>query len=246
MELQANDKTVIASIIPKIRTFVAMSIAKNLEEIRRKIGNDKVTLVAVSKTYDAEKIQEAYAAGQREFGENKAREMQLKHAALPADIRWHMIGHIQTNKVKYIAPFVHLIHSLDSERLADEINKQAAKSARIINCLAQMYIAQEETKFGLDNAEWQALRENYLAGKWPNIRIIGLMGMASNTEDRGVVSKEFAMLGEMFRKESADSRWEGQFSTLSMGMSGDFPLAIQEGSNMVRVGSAIFGQRSYD
>jgi pyridoxal phosphate enzyme (YggS family) len=202
--------------------------------------NNKATLIAVSKTKPIEDIQALYDLGQRDFGENYVQELVDKYNALPKDIRWHFIGHLQTNKVKYIAPFVYLIHGVDSEKLLVEINKQAKKNDTIINCLLQVHIAEEETKFGFDEAELKTLLskiENNLI-ELNNVKIIGLMGMASFSGDKNKVRKEFEHL-----KKIADSY--AALSILSMGMSGDYHIAIEEGSNMVRIGSLLFGERNY-
>jgi len=203
-----------------------------------------VTLIAVSKTKPIEALQEAYDAGQRHFGENKVQEMAEKEAALPEDIQWHLIGHLQTNKVKYIAEFVHCIHSLDSLKLAQEINKQAKKHDRIINCLLQFHIAQEETKFGLDLQEATSMLAGEAFKSLENIRIIGVMGMASFVEDENQIRHEFQTLKAIFDtlKVQFFSN-QSVFKEVSMGMSGDYLQAIQEGSTMVRVGSSIFGIR---
>jgi hypothetical protein len=221
-----------------------MSIAENLISYKEKIGPD-VTLVAVSKTKPNEDILEAYEAGQRIFGENKAQEMTSKYETLPQDIEWHMIGHLQRNKVKYIAPYVSLIHSVDSLRLLKEINKEAKKNERVINCLLQVYIAKEESKFGLDDSEVIQILENEVS-ELTNIKIVGLMGMATNTENQDTIKKEFHSLNHFFNqiKQQYFSTDNG-FKVISMGMSGDYSLAISCGSNMVRIGSAIFGNRNY-
>jgi pyridoxal phosphate enzyme (YggS family) len=243
-----------------------MSVAENIKKIQSEIG-DAVTLVAVSKTKPAELILEAYNAGQRDFGENYIQELVSKYESLPKDIRWHMIGHVQSNKVKYIAPFVHLIHGVDSLKLLREINKQAEKNKRVIQCLLQVHIAQEETKFGFDadeiiefmkGEEWKTLK---------NVSIRGLMTMGSNTNDMQQVEKEFREVKELMEKLNVEMTSEKSLSntpgvlhqdplqpqtlnfklqTLSMGMSGDYALAIKCGSNMVRVGSLIFGERNYN
>lgn len=197
--------------------------------------SNKVTLVAVSKTKPVEDIQALYDMGQRDFGENYVQELVEKEAVLPKDIRWHFIGHLQSNKVKYIAPFVHLVHGVDSLKLLKEINKQAAKNNRVIDCLLQIHIAKEETKFGFDEQEFQQLT---LPGDLKNIRITGLMGMASFSDDKDLVREEFRNLKRLY---DTDAR----LSTLSMGMSGDYTIAIEEGSNMVRIGSLLFGERNY-
>ncbi len=203
-----------------------------------------VTLVAVTKTRPVDILQKAYDQGLRDFGENRVQEMIEKQPVLPSDIRWHLIGHLQTNKVKFIAPFVHLIHSVDSLRLLDEINRQALKNNRIIDCLLQIYITTEESKFGLDEAE---LKEILKAGTHPamaNVRICGLMGMASFSDDVALVRQEFAGLKQLFDKVKTEYFKDSPaFSILSMGMSGDYHLAIEEGSTMVRIGTALFGER---
>ncbi len=216
-----------------------MSIKSNLEHIRQKLPNE-VVLVAVSKTKPNADLQEAYDAGQRVFGENKVQEMVAKQEALPKDIEWHLLGHLQSNKVKYIVPFVALIHSVDSLKLLLEINKEAAKIDRVIHCLLEVRIAREETKFGLT---FQDVEELLSGAEYPmmkHIRIDGLMGMASNTDDEAIVSTEFSALNKFYQQIKQQGH---AFTTLSMGMSGDYPLAIAAGSNMVRVGSAIFGSR---
>ena len=200
--------------------------------------NDKATLVAVSKTKPVEELQTLYDLGQRDFGENYVQELVDKQIVLPKDIRWHFIGHLQRNKVKYIAPFVHLIHGVDSEDLLAEINKQAAKNNRIIDCLLQVYIATEETKFGFDEAELA----NVQADKYANVQIIGLMGMASFSKDLILVRNEFKQLKKLYTQLPA---MQIEPTILSMGMSGDYPMAIEEGSTMVRIGSLLFGERNY-
>ena len=218
-----------------------MSIAENLHHILSTIP-PKVTLVAVSKTKPEEDLQAAYNAGQRIFGENKIQEMTRKQASLPKDIEWHMIGHVQSNKVKYMAPYVSLIHGVDREKLLKEINKQAAKNDRVIDCLLQMHIAQEETKFGLDASELEQIIENTLTGAYPNVRLVGLMGMATFTSDQNQIRTEFGHLKQHFDKTASQL---DHCTVLSMGMSGDYPIAIEEGSTMIRVGSKIFGERNY-
>lgn len=210
-------------------------------EIKKELGT--TTLVAVSKTKPNEDIQELYDLGQRDFGENYVQELVDKEAALPKDIRWHFIGHLQSNKVKYIAPFVHLIHGVDSFKLLQEINKQAAKHNRIIDCLLQVHIAQEETKFGMDQTEL----EEALAGTaaLPNVRVCGLMGMASFSDDLEKVRAEFRLLKALFDKCSEWPVVGVEWAILSMGMSGDYTIAMEEGSTMVRIGSLLFGARSY-
>ena len=218
-----------------------MSIAENLNHLRKELPAD-VTLVAVSKTKPEEDLLEAYAAGQRVFGENKIQEMTAKYEALPKDILWHMIGHVQSNKVKYMAPYVNLIHGVDREKLLMEINKQAAKHNRVIDCLLQIHIAQEETKFGLDEGELFHILQNNPENTYPNVRLVGLMGMATFTQNQDQIKSEFNTLKALY--DSA-KEWTSTFTTLSMGMSGDYPLAIASGSNMIRVGSKIFGERNY-
>jgi len=216
-----------------------MSIAQNLIALTKSLPKN-VTLVAVSKTKPVEDLMDAYRAGHRIFGENKVQEMVQKWEQMPQDINWHMIGHLQRNKVKYIAPFVALIHGIDSERLLQEIDKQAAKHQRIIPCLLQIHIAQESTKFGLSETELDALIAK--AVNYPNVQLRGLMGMASFTEDTAQIEKEFAVLKNIF--DRVQSQLTG-FDILSMGMSGDYTLAIEQGSTMIRVGSKIFGARNY-
>ena len=205
-----------------------------------------VTLIAVSKYHPVEAIRAAYDAGHREFGESKAQDLVIKYQELPKDIRWHFIGHLQTNKVKYIAPYVSLIHGVDSYKLLLEINRQGQRVGRTIPCLLQLHVAQEETKFGFSLDECQQLLDE---GEWrtlPYVSIRGLMGMASNTDDMVQVRQEFATLGKFFsqvREKYFSDRPE--FRELSMGMSDDYPIAIEEGSTLVRVGSRIFGQRGY-
>lgn len=216
-------------------------ISKNLVEVKKNIPSN-VTLIAVSKTKPPHLIEEAYLAGQRHFGENKVQELALKYEQLPKDIKWHLIGHLQTNKVKYIAPFVYLIHSVDSEKLLLEIDKQAQKNKRIIDVLLQFHIAQEESKFGLSMDECKGLLKNF--SSLLNTRIIGVMGMASFVENEDQIRNEFITLRNIFNNLKSEYFYDAPyFSTLSMGMSGDYSLAIEEGSTMVRVGSAIFGTR---
>lgn len=199
----------------------------------------RATLVAVSKTKSNEDILELYNLGQRDFGENYVQELVDKEAALPKDIRWHFIGHLQSNKVKYIAPFVHLIHGVDSESLLAEINKQALKNNRVIDCLLQVHIAKEETKFGFDETELASVQP----AKYASVQIRGLMGMASFSDDQHLVRREFKSLKTQFDMLSSAGH---QLSILSMGMSGDYKIAIEEGSNMVRIGSLLFGERNYN
>ena len=219
-----------------------MSIQQNLLNIKGRLPKN-VTLVAVSKTKPISALEEAYSAGQRIFGENKALEMADKYEHLPKDIEWHFIGHLQSNKVKYIAPFVSLIHAVDSLKILKEINKQALKNERIIDCLLQFHIAQEETKFGFNLDEALALLDSEGFKKLKNVRITGIMGMATNTENQEQIHHEFAALKGYFEKIKADYLKEGYFKEISMGMSADYPIAIEEGSSLVRVGSSIFGLR---
>lgn len=220
-----------------------MSIAENLLSIKNTLP-EQVTLVAVSKTKPIPDLMEAYDAGQRIFGENKIQEMESKWEQMPKDIQWHMIGHVQTNKVKFMAPFVSLIHGVDSFKLLKEINKQALKNNRIIDCLLQMHIAEEETKFGLDDEELNFLLASSEFKEMKNIRITGLMGMATFTENKEQVKKEFMHLKSIFDKLQSQQTENCQMTTLSMGMSGDYKLAIECGSTMVRIGSSIFGGRN--
>jgi PLP dependent protein len=203
--------------------------------------NNKAILIAVSKTKPIEDIQTLYDLGQRDFGENYVQELVEKEAALPKDIRWHFIGHLQSNKVKYIAPFVHLIHGVDSFNLLQEINKQAIKNNRIINCLLQIHIAKEETKFGFTEDELASLAINQLH----NIKIMGLMGMASFSDDTALIRSEFGNLKKIFDSSTQLLSTNYKPLTLSMGMSGDYKIAIEQGSNMVRIGSLLFGERNY-
>ncbi len=213
------------------------------------LANTNTTLVAVSKTKPNEDLMELYQLGQRDFGENYVQELVDKAAALPKDIRWHFIGHLQSNKVKYIAPFVHLIHGVDSLKLLQEINKQALKNNRTIDCLLQMHIAEEETKFGLDESEIEAIQ--LVLPQLNNIRILGFMGMASFSEDMDKVKREFLHLKNQFdlfkiwSEQNLLNATNKGISILSMGMSGDYQLAIDCGSNMVRIGSLLFGPRNY-
>ena len=205
---------------------------------------DKAKLIAVTKTKPVEVLREAYDAGCRRFGENKVQEMADKQPQLPADVAWHLIGHLQTNKVKYIASFVALIHSVDSLKLLQEINKQAAKHNRIIDCLLQIYIADEETKFGLSPAEAEGLLHLPDLNELSNVRLVGLMGLATNTNDEAQIRREFRSLKQLYNKLAKIQRPMIQFCELSMGMSGDYRIAVDEGSTLVRVGSAIFGSRN--
>jgi PLP dependent protein len=222
-----------------------MIIKQNLEEILKTVVKG-CTLIAVSKTHPVEKVLEAYHEGQRVFGENKVQEMAAKYEALPKDIQWHLIGHLQSNKVKYIAPFVHLIHSIDSLKLLQEVDKQAKKVNRVIDCLLQIHVAQEETKFGFSESEVEALLRDPALSDLQGIRVVGIMGMASFTENMDQVRAEFKILKKLFDKLKSRPLPENVvMKELSMGMSGDYKIAMEEGSTMVRVGSAIFGQRNY-
>ena len=218
-----------------------MSIKDNLLKIKSSL-TEKVTLVAVSKTKPVSDLMEAYNAGQRVFGENKIQEMTGKWEEMPKDIQWHMIGHLQTNKVKYMAEYVSLIHGVDSLDLLQKINKQAAKHNRVIDCLLQIYIAEEESKFGLDENELEEILHFVQNDKneMQNIKVIGLMGMATFTDNLAQIKKEFQHLKSIFDKLNTE---HFQLNTLSMGMSGDYQLAIECGSTMVRIGSSIFGGR---
>ena len=215
-----------------------MGIKENLFAIKSQLP-EQVTLIAVSKTKPASDIMEAYEAGQRDFGENYVQELNDKHAQLPNDIRWHFIGHLQSNKVKYIAPFVYLIHGVDSFKLLKEINKEALKNNRVIKCLLQLHIATEETKFGLDPEEAESLLKNGELNQLKGIEIAGFMAMASNTENKEQIRKEFNRVKTLAQKFP-------ELKFLSYGMSSDFQLAIKEGSNHVRIGSSIFGERQYN
>lgn len=217
-----------------------MSIQENYHKIKAQIP-ENVELVAVSKFHPVEKIKEVYDCGQKVFGENKVQELLTKVNELPADIQWHLIGHLQTNKVKYIAPFIDTIQSVDSEKLLIEINKEAAKNNKKIKVLLQVKIAEEETKYGLEIYEAKEIFSNYLENQYPNIEILGLMGMATFTDNNNQVKSEFLVLKSLFDELSTFRKLE----TLSLGMSDDFALAIECGSTSVRIGSAIFGVRNY-
>lgn len=217
-----------------------MSIQSNLNTIKATLP-EHVTLVAVSKTKPVSDLMQAYEAGHRIFGENKIQEMTEKWEQMPKDIQWHMIGHVQSNKVKFMAPYVSLIHGVDSLKLLQEINKQALKNNRIIDCLLQIYIAEEESKFGLDENELSELLTSAEFKELKNIRILGLMGMATFTEDQNQIKKEFTHLKSIF--DSIQKLQIVDLKTISMGMSGDYQLAIECGSTMVRIGSSIFGGR---
>jgi pyridoxal phosphate enzyme (YggS family) len=221
-----------------------MSIAQNLTQIKSQIPS-RVTLVAVSKTKPVADLMKAYTAGQRIFGENKIQEMTEKWEQMPKDIEWHMIGHVQSNKVKFMAKYVSLIHGVDSLKLLQEINKQAKKHNRVIDCLLQIHIAEEETKFGLDEEELNHILTSDDFKSLENIRIVGLMGMATFTENQNQIEKEFNHLKAIFDNSKKLNTEHCQLNTLSMGMSGDYQLAISCGSTMVRIGSSIFGTRNY-
>jgi len=214
-----------------------MSISDNIKVIKSQL-TEAVTLITVSKTKPVEMLLEAYNAGQRDFGENYVQELVDKQVQLPKDIRWHFIGHLQTNKVKYIAPFVYLIHAVDSISLLKEIDKQAKKNNRVIQCLIQLFVAKEETKFGLDFNEATALFASHEFKELKNIKVIGFMAMASNTEDEEQISLEFKSVKNF-------SLLYPDYNVLSFGMSGDYKIAVKEGSTMIRVGSSIFGERNY-
>ena len=220
-----------------------MSIAQKLLNILASLPQN-VTLVAVSKTKPIPDLMQAYEAGQRIFGENKIQEMAEKWEAMPKDIQWHMIGHVQTNKVKYMAPFVSLIHGVESFKLLQEINKQALKNNRVIDCLLQIYIAKEDTKFGLDQAELDEILASNEFQLLKNIRVVGLMGMATFTDNNDQIKNEFTYLKSIFDKTKKLKIENCQIEIISMGMSGDYQLAIECGSTMVRIGSSIFGGRN--
>lgn len=215
-----------------------MRISENIKNFKKELG--EVTLVAISKTKPKEDILEAYEAGQRIFGENKIQELTEKWEQLPKDIEWHMVGHVQRNKVKYMAPFVGLIHAVDSLKLLKEINKEAEKNDRIINCLLQIKIAEEESKFGISKEKAEEILKSEAYAKMNNVKIKGFMGMATFTEDESQVKKEFLYLKTIF--DNLKSEFQ-ELKILSMGMSGDYKIAVNSGSNMVRIGSAIFGER---
>jgi pyridoxal phosphate enzyme (YggS family) len=220
-----------------------MSISNHLAQLNQEIGNS-ATLIAVSKTKPVAMLKEAYDAGQRHFGENYVQELVEKQPQLPADIQWHFIGHLQSNKVKYIAPFVHCIHAVDSIKLLAEINKQAAKHQRIIDCLLQLHVAQEDTKFGWSHDELITEIEKTDFSVYPNVRVIGLMGMASFTENEDQVRKEFQAIAAAFHVlKNGCMKNNSNFTQLSMGMSSDWKIGLEEGSTMLRIGSTIFGNR---
>lgn len=224
-----------------------MAIAEQISLINKQLNDSSARLIVVTKTRSIDELKETYAAGAIEFGENRVQEMVEKQAVLPGDILWHQIGHLQTNKVKYIAPFVHLIHSVDSLNLLKEINKQGAKNNRVIHCLLQIFIATEESKFGLDFKEAEALLADASFAEMKNIRIVGLMGMASFTADEDQIRREFKSLADFFQQlknnKTGVSTGLVEWTELSMGMSGDYLIAAELGATLVRVGSAIFGPR---
>lgn len=220
------------------------TIAQRLNDINATLPAG-VKLVAVSKFHPAETIREAYNAGHRCFGESRAQELQAKYQELPHDIEWHFIGHLQTNKVKYIVPFVSLIHSVDSTRLLDEIERQAERAERVVDCLLEVHVAQEDTKYGFSLDECYEFLKSEIYAKYPHIRFRGIMGMASNTDNDRQVEREFAQLKQLFDSLRGMVMDAGVFDTLSMGMSHDYLMAIEHGSNMVRIGTTIFGSREY-
>lgn len=224
-----------------------MAIAEQISLINKQLNDSAARLIVVTKTRSIEELKETYAAGAIEFGENRVQEMVEKQAVLPGDILWHQIGHLQTNKVKYIAPFVHLIHSVDSLNLLKEINKQGAKNNRVIHCLLQIFIATEESKFGLDFKEAEALLADASFAEMKHIRIVGLMGMASFTADEKQIRREFKSLADFFQQlknnKTGVSTGLVEWTELSMGMSGDYLIAAEIGATLVRVGSAIYGPR---
>jgi pyridoxal phosphate enzyme (YggS family) len=223
-----------------------MGIRNNIARINEKLTKTSCRLIAVTKTHPVELIREAYEAGFKTFGENKVQELLPKHEALPKDIEWHMIGHLQKNKVKQIAPFIHLIHSIDSEDLLKETNKEGKKNNRIINCLLQVHIAMEETKFGLSFNEVATILKDPKLEEMENIKIMGLMGMATNTPDKAQIRKEFKGLKTFFDEAAIQYKSNNiDLKEISMGMSSDYEIAIEEGSTLIRVGSAIFGNRNY-
>jgi pyridoxal phosphate enzyme, yggS family len=222
-----------------------MSIVDSLASVKATLPGG-VRLIAVSKTHSTERILEAYNAGQRAFGENKVQELVPKYEALPKDIEWHLIGHLQRNKVKLVVPFVSLIHSVDSEKLLSAIDQEAEKAGREVKCLIQVHIAEEETKFGFTPDEAFRFFVDKRPAAYKHVRIAGLMGMATLTDDTTRIRKEFSLLHDLFEKVRAEGNvTREEFSTLSMGMSSDYPIAVESGSTMVRVGSAIFGKRDY-
>ncbi|WP_075558339.1 YggS family pyridoxal phosphate-dependent enzyme [Parabacteroides timonensis] len=222
-----------------------MSISQNIVQLKASLPAN-VTLVAVSKFHPAAALEEAYNAGQRVFGESRAQELTAKQKVLPGDIEWHFIGPLQSNKVKDIAPFIHTIHSIDSLKLLQEVNKQALKNSRVIRVLLEIHVAQEETKHGLSPDECRELLQNEQLAELRNIQICGLMGMATYTDDTTLIEQEFHTLHELFSElKSIYFKGNDNFAVLSMGMSHDYPIAIRQGSTMIRVGTSIFGEREY-
>ena len=222
------------------------TVAQRLNEVKSTLPATGVQLVAVSKFHPAETIREAYDAGHRCFGERRAQELQQKYDQLPHDIEWHFIGHLQTNKVKYIIPYVAMIHSVDSPRILDEIERQAARVDRVVDCLLEVHVAQEDTKFGFSPRECSEFLASLTADSYPHVRFRGIMGMASNTDDDVQVRAEFAQLKQLFDAvRGGVMAGNDNFDTLSMGMSLDYRMAIEEGSTMVRIGTTIFGEREY-
>ncbi len=222
-----------------------MRVQANLKKLSEEFNLLNCSLVAVSKTKPVELISEAYETGHKDFGENKVQDLVSKYEVLPKDIRWHMIGHLQRNKVKYIAPFVHLIHGIDSERLLREVNKEAIKNNRTISCLLQVHIAEEQSKFGFDESEINELMKSGRINEYSHVMIQGMMGMATFTPNEEQIHREFGSLKMLFDKVKANNSQPNlEMITLSMGMSGDYKIAIAEGSNMVRIGTAIFGERN--
>ncbi|MBQ5539430.1 MAG: YggS family pyridoxal phosphate-dependent enzyme [Bacteroidales bacterium] len=221
-----------------------MDCVENYKNIKKTLP-ENVLLLAVSKTKPEEEIMKLYDFGCRDFGENKVQELSKKYEVLPKDIRWHQIGHLQTNKIKYIIPFVYMIHSIDSIKLAEEVNKQAAKHGRIVNCLLQIKVAEEETKFGFSINEVADLFKNNAFAALKNIKLCGLMAMATNTDDETEILKEFSAVKNLYNSLRVNYQVGEEFKEISMGMSGDYPLAVKEGSTIVRLGSTIFGERDY-
>lgn len=221
-----------------------MDCVENYKNIKKTLP-ENVLLLAVSKTKPEEEIMKLYDFGCRDFGENKVQELSKKYEVLPKDIRWHQIGHLQTNKIKYIIPFVYMIHSIDSIKLAEEVNKQAAKHGRVVNCLLQIKVAEEETKFGFSINEVAYLFKNNAFAALKNIKLCGLMAMATNTDDETEILKEFSAVKNLYNSLRVNYQVGEEFKEISMGMSGDYPLAVKEGSTIVRLGSTIFGERDY-
>ncbi|MBQ5454165.1 MAG: YggS family pyridoxal phosphate-dependent enzyme [Bacteroidales bacterium] len=221
-----------------------MDCVENYKNIKKTLP-ENVLLLAVSKTKPEEEIMKLYDFGCRDFGENKVQELSKKYEVLPKDIRWHQIGHLQTNKIKYIIPFVYMIHSIDSIKLAEEVNKQAAKHGRVVNCLLQIKVAEEETKFGFSINEVADLFKNNAFAALKNIKLCGLMAMATNTDDETEILKEFSAVKNLYNSLRVNYQVGEEFKEISMGMSGDYPLAVKEGSTIVRLGSTIFGERDY-